>query len=196
MQLNCNIANCVPMVNDKVDAFTVCITRYNNQTWAERSAWLAANPDYACIYKAPVAIKSNIPYEAPLFVLEMNNDTNQIMGIGRIVNELRADRSYRMYADQNYNRYTYLGRQRVDRAGIMQQKENAAIIEMLERLLFYGARHAKRGQGIHELPAHIRNYPDGLATLLGVISRQFLPQFNLSRHCTETQRKKHTLLQT
>jgi len=182
------------MVNDNVDAFTVCITRYNNQTWAERSAWLAANPDYACIYKAPVAIKPNIPYEAPLFILEMNNDTNQIMGIGRIVNEVRADRSYRMYADQNYNRYTYLGRQRVDRAGIMQQKENAAIIEMLERLLFYGARHAKRGQGIHELPTHIRNYPDGLSTLLWFISRQFLPPFNLSRHCTETQRKKHTLL--
>jgi hypothetical protein len=79
-------------------AFTVCITRYNNKTWAERTAWLAANPDYACIYKSPVPIKSDIPYEAPLFVLEMNNDTNRIMGIGRIVNEVRADRAYRIYA--------------------------------------------------------------------------------------------------
>ena len=162
------------MPQPDVTAITVCITRYNNQTWSERSAWLAANPDYACIYKAPVAIKSNIPYEAPLFVLEMNNDTNQIMGIGRIVNELRADRSYRVYGDQNYNRYTYLGRQRLDRASIMQRKENAAIIEILERLLFYGARHAKRGQGIHELPSHIRNYPDALATLRRFISRQFI----------------------
>ena len=154
------------------DAFTVCITRYNNQTWRERTEWLAANPEYRCIYKSPVAIKSNIPYESPLFVIEMNNDTNQIMGIGRIVNEIRADRSYRIYADQNYNRYTYLGRQRVDRAGI---------IETLERLLFYGARHAKRGQGIHELPAHIRNYPGALSAMLWFISRQFLPnQCNLS----------------
>ena len=32
-------------------AFTVCITRYNNKTWAERIAWLAVNPEYACIYK-------------------------------------------------------------------------------------------------------------------------------------------------
>ena len=136
---------------------SVCITRYNNQTWSERTAWLAANPDYACIYKSPVAIKSNIPYETPLFVLEMNNDTNQIMGVGRIINEIRADRSYRVYTDQNYNRYTYLGRQRLDRAVIMQSKINARIIETLERMLFYGARHAKRGQGIHELPARIRN---------------------------------------
>jgi hypothetical protein len=139
----------------------VCITRYNNQTWAERSAWLAANPDYACIYKAPVAIKSHIPYESPLFVLEMNNDTNQIMGVGHIVNEIRADRSYRVYADQNYNRYTYLGRQRVDRAVIMQSRINARIIETLERMLFYGARHAKRGQGIDLLPVRIRNNRPG-----------------------------------
>jgi hypothetical protein len=142
-------------------AFTVCITRYNNATWAERTAWLAANPDYACIYKSPVPIKSDIPYEAPLFVLEMNNDTNQIMGIGRIVNEIRADRSYRIYTDQNYNRYTYLGRQRLDRAVIMQSRANARIIETLERMLFYGGRHAKRGQGIHELPARIRNNRPG-----------------------------------
>lgn len=142
-------------------AFTVCITRYNNQTWAERTAWLAANPEYKCIYKSPVAIKSNIPYEAPLFVLEMNNDTNQIMGVGRIVNEIRADRSYRVYAEQNYNRYTYLGRQRVDRADILRQKEHVPVIETLERMLFYGARHVKRGQGIHELPHRIRNNKPG-----------------------------------
>ena len=138
-------------------AVTTCITRYNNQTWSERTAWIAANPDYACIYKSPVPIKTHIPYEAPLFVLEMNNDTNQIMGIGRIINEIRADRSYRIYADQNYNRYTYLGRQRLDRDFIMQSKMNARVIHALERMLFYGARHAKRGQGIHELPVHIRN---------------------------------------
>jgi hypothetical protein len=143
------------------NAAAVCITRYNTRTWTESRAWLAANPDHACIYKSPVAIKAGIPYEAPLFVLEMNNDTNQIMGVGRIVNEIRADRSYRVYADQNYNRYTYLGRQRVDRAVIMQSRINARIIETLERMLFYGARHAKRGQGIDLLPVCIRNNRPG-----------------------------------
>jgi hypothetical protein len=144
-------------------AVTVCITRYNNKTWAERIAWLAANPEYACIYKSPVPIKSDIPYEAPLFVLEMNNDTNQIMGVGRIVNEVRADRVYRVDTEQNYNRYTYLGRQRLDRADIMQQKEHAPVIETLERMLFYGARHAKRGHGIHELPVRIRKNRQGFS---------------------------------
>ena len=158
------------------EAFTICVTRYNNATWRERTEWLAENPEYKCIYKSPVAIKSNIPYESPMFIIEMNNDANQIMGVGRIINEIRADRSYRVYSDQNYNRYTYLGRQRVDRADIMQSTQNAVIIETLERLLFYGALHAKRGQGIHELPAHIRNYPDALSTLLWFISRQFFPK--------------------
>lgn len=90
----------------------------------------------------------------------MNNDTNQIMGVGRIINEIRADRPYRVYADQNYNRYTYLGRSRLDREVIMQSKVNACIIETLERMLFYGGRHAKRGQGIDELPVRIlKNKP-------------------------------------
>ena len=145
----------------KPAAATVCITRYNNRTWEQRTAWLAANPGYACIYKSPVAIKSNIPYEASLFVLEMNNDTNRIMGVGRIVNEIRADRGYRIYEDQNYNRYTYLGRQRLDRDVIMQSSVHARVLETLERMLFYGSRHAKRGHGIHELPVRIRkNRPD------------------------------------
>lgn len=154
--------NAIMIMNPAIAA-TVCITRYNNKTWAERTAWLAANPGYACIYKSPVAIKSDIPYEAPLFVLEMNNDTNQIMGVGRIVNEVRADRAYRMYDDQNYNRYTYLGRQRLDRADIMRSSVHALVLETLERMLFYGARHAKRGQGIHELPVRIRKNRSGFS---------------------------------
>jgi len=93
----------------------------------------------------------------------MNNDTNQIMGVGRIVNEIRADRSYRMYEDQNYNRYTYLGRQRLDRAVIVRSRANARVLETLERMLFYGARHAKRGQGIHELPVRIRKNRPGFS---------------------------------
>ena len=147
----------------KPAAATVCITRYNNQTWEQRTAWLAANPGYACIYKSPVAIKSDIPYEASLFVLEMNNDTNRIMGVGRIVNEIRADRGYRIYEDQNYNRYTYLGRQRLDRDVIMQSSVHARVLETLERMLFYGSRHAKRGHGIHELPVRIRKNRPGFS---------------------------------
>ena len=149
------------MTSSTAQATAVCVTRYNAQTWTERRAWLASNPDHACIYKSPVPIRSDIPYETPLFVLEMNNDTNRIMGVGRIINEIRADRTYRVYSDQNYNRYTYLGRQRLDRATIMQSRINARIIETLERMLFYGARHAKRGQGIDLLPTRIRNNRPG-----------------------------------
>ena len=149
------------MTTPPVDAFAVCVTRYNTATWTERTAWLDANPDYACIYKSPVPIRTDIPYETPLFVLEMNNDTNQIMGVGHIINEIRGDRSYRVYADQNYNRYTYLGRRRLDRAVIMRSRINARIIETLERMLFYGGRHCKRGQGIDLMPARIRNNRPG-----------------------------------
>ena len=157
------------------NAFTICITRYNNRTYAERNAWLSENPECKCIYKSPVPIKSTIPYQAPLFVLEMNNDTNQIMGIGRIINEIRADRPYRIYADQNYNRYTYLGRSRLDREVIMQSRVNVCIIETLERMLFYGSRHAKRGQGIDELPVRILSNRPGYS-FMQFISGLFKPK--------------------
>jgi hypothetical protein len=85
------------------------------------------------------------------------------MGVGRIVNEIRADRGYRIYEDQNYNRYTYLGRQRLDRDVIMQSSVHARVLETLERMLFYGSRHAKRGHGIHELPVRIRKNRPGFS---------------------------------
>lgn len=111
----------------------------------------------------------------------MNNDTNQIMGIGRIINEIRADRSYRVYADQNYNRYTYLGRARLDRTIIMQSRVNARIIETLERMLFYGARHAKRGQGIDELPIRILKNRPGysfMQFICGLFQQENPPQWH------------------
>jgi hypothetical protein len=45
----------------------------------------------------------------------------------------------------------------------MQQKEHVPVIETLERMLFYGARHAKRGHGIHELPVRIRKNRSGFS---------------------------------
>jgi len=157
---------------EKFKANTVCITRYNKQTLGERNKWLLNNPKYKCIYKSPIAIKSSIPYETRLFVLEMNNDTNQIIGIGIIVNEVRMDRGYQVYEDGNYNRYTYLGSERIDRSEIMKSKQNVIVIETLERLLFYGPRHSKRGQGIHELPKHILRNKFGFS-FTGYFSHMF-----------------------
>ena len=84
----------------------------------------------------------------------MNNSTNKIIGIGLIKNKNLLSKYYRIYDNQDYNRYTYRGKYWIDTSNITDiyfQK----VINVLEILLFKGATHLKRGQGITELPKRI-----------------------------------------
>lgn len=119
-------------------------TRFNNETWIENCRWRENNNFEGCIYNSPVYIKDNIPLQIPLFVIEMNNETNKIEGIGKITNYVYTDRKYKVYSDFNYNRYTYHGKIRINRDKI----QNIEKLEKLEKRLFKGKGHLKRGQGI------------------------------------------------
>ena len=130
------------------------VTRFNNTTWDENLRWREKNAHEGCIYNSPVYIKTNIPLEIPIFVIEMNNQSNQIMGIGRIINSVRADRRYKIYSDQNYNRFTYRGKKRVDSADL-QADEVKTQLERLEARIFRTKKHLKRGQGISLVPPDV-----------------------------------------
>ena len=77
----------------------------------------------------------------------MNNDTNKVLGIGRIINKLYTDQKYIIYDDRNYNRYTYKGKKRIDKQDI-----DPIELEKLEKRLFTTKSHLKRGQGITQVP--------------------------------------------
>ena len=70
---------------------------------------------HGCIYNAPVYIKTDVPLMISIYVIEMNNDINKIIGIGRVLNKVHTDGKYNIYRDQNYNRFTYRGKKRIDR---------------------------------------------------------------------------------
>ena len=130
-------------------------TRFNNNTWEENCRWREKNNFNGCIYNSPVYIKHNIPLQISLFVIEMNNQTNKIEGIGKIINYVHTDRKYKVYSDLNYNRYTYIGKVRINRDTI----KNKEKLEKLEERLFKGKSHLKRGQGILNVPTDIyRDY--------------------------------------
>ncbi len=120
------------------------VTRFNNNTWEENKRWREINNFKGCIYNTPVYIKSDIPLQITIFVIEMNNDTNMIEGIGKIINYVYTDRKYKVYSESNYNRYTYQGKKRIDRDMIKEKYR----LEKLEERLFKGKSHLKRGQGI------------------------------------------------
>jgi len=127
----------------------IITSRFTNATWSENEQYRARNKNIGCIYCAPELIASNIPLDSILFVLEMNNDTNKIMGIGLVRNHAYSG-LHRVYADGNYNRYVYVGKMRLSRQDFTEQEEK--VFQIMDKLLFTGTRHMKRGHGLKAFP--------------------------------------------
>jgi hypothetical protein len=127
-------------------------TRFNTTTWQENQRFLAKYPKIGCIYPSQEAISQSIPIDATVFILEMNNDENRILGIGIVKNHPICDPAkYRVYGDQNYNRFTYLSKQaRIDRKEMTEEEE--LYMKVFDRLCFKSAKHMKRLRGIKLFP--------------------------------------------
>jgi len=127
----------------------IAVTRFNATTFAENYSFNVGMNNGSWAYNTPVTLKQKYDNDSTFVLLEMNNTTNKIMGMS-IINHLYATHKYRMYGDDNYNRFCYFGKFRIDCAQF-DETENAEIISHLENICFKGKRHLKRGQGIHVL---------------------------------------------
>ena len=127
----------------------VLTSRFNNSTWSENTSFRKRNGKHGCVYCAPITVNHQIPYDSVMFVLEMNNDTNKIMGIGMVRNHPVHNR-YNVYQNNNFNRYVYAGKYRIDRS-VMTEEEDI-IIRAFDILCFTGNTHMKRGQGLTAFP--------------------------------------------
>ena len=125
-------------------------TRFTNDTWKQNCDYRKKRNIQGCIYGVPKRNGALIPVNGTMFVYEMNNEKNRIMGIGLIKNYLRVDKRYNIYRDGNYNRYTYKSDIRVDREEL--DDKEIETIEIVENLVFYSCGHIKRGQGITKIP--------------------------------------------
>ena len=135
---------------------TITTTRFNTDTFQQNRQYMQKKEINGCIYGTPMKMKHNIPMESSVYVIEMNNDTNKIEGIGLINNRLIIDKNYRIYKDMDYNRYIYKGKHRLD-VNIINDKFYKQVIHVLEHLLFKGERHCKRSHGITKLSDWIIN---------------------------------------
>jgi hypothetical protein len=132
----------------------IMTTRFNTQTWEENEAFRHKYPKIGCIYPALEPISSTIPQDNIIFVLEMNNDKNQIMGIGMMKNKSVCNPTkYKVYSEHNYNRYTYMGKRRIDRSEMVEEEET--VMKLFDILCFKGAKHMKRLRGIKMFPPEI-----------------------------------------
>jgi len=122
-------------------------TRFNNSTWQENQSF-CKKKEYPCAYCTPCPISESIKKESVMFVLEMNNDTNRIIGIGMLRNIPRKGNI--VYEEGNYNRFSYIGKKRIDRSQLDAREE--ALMNILDEKCFKGKGHLKRGQGLTLFP--------------------------------------------
>jgi hypothetical protein len=133
----------------------ILTTRFTTETFQENKRYRDIHV-IPCIYSSSLPISDKLPYQ-DYYVLEMNNSINRIMGIGKISKTLQPI-AY-MYTYKYYNRYTYKGTQYAE---IYCDKQNdndlpeeyKEIIKKVERKIFYGKGHLKRGSSFTSFPIY------------------------------------------
>lgn len=148
----------------------IVTTRFNNFTWSENDNYRKHNGKIGCIYPTPELNNTKITAEAILFVLEMNNDENRIMGIGMVRNRAIV-KKYRVYENENYNRYAYIGKMRIDRSEMTIEEDR--IMKVFDTLCFTGSRHMKRLQGIKAFPIDMLYRCSKIMDLVDFVSKMF-----------------------
>lgn len=132
--------------------FSVVTGRFNNETRDVNYAYRKKH-DFKCMYCIPYELSSKILYNTPVFVIEMNNETNKIEGIGFIKNKPATNRYYKVHNDGNTNRYTYIGNYFLERKVV--NDYNPLLVYILEEILFKGYTHSKRGSGLTTIPEKV-----------------------------------------
>jgi hypothetical protein len=118
-------------------------TRFTDETLQINRRY-RENQNVACIYGSLLKLSDQLPYEK-LFVLEMNNSQNKLVGIGVITKKFYPRE--KLYTDASYNMYTYKGKYH-----ILPEELPEEMIMELEKLLFYGKSHLKRGGSVSRFP--------------------------------------------
>lgn len=153
---------------------TLMTTRFNTETWNERERWVKTLQWDGAYYGTSKKVKTSI--NGLMLVLEMHNSENKVKAIGLVKAQVHpADRIHQIYEDRNYNHYIYKSKYRLILDQIELLPLEKKIIAIFNRLLFKGACHLKRGQGIMEMPYWIMKNKqiDFLKHLKALFARYF-----------------------
>jgi hypothetical protein len=155
--------------------FYLASTRFNNETYRENILYREKN-NYKVIYGTCVRIQSRYSLDTILFVIEMNNETNKIEGIGIIRNRISDDK-HKIYLNTDYNRYIYIGEYWLSREQILNSNDSE-LVEIFDTILFKGKSHVKRQAGISVLTKKLlTNWVYDLIDLEQRVKNLFLTEF-------------------
>lgn len=131
----------------KSKPFHIGTARFNNITYKENKDWKTKKKWEGCVYGFDKQIPMSVKKGEYIFVIEMNNDENIIMGIGLIKNIYKPSNRTKIYKNETWNKYVFKGKKHISREKLLRIDNGNITIKFLERILFYGYRHFKRGQG-------------------------------------------------
>jgi len=112
-----------------------------------------------CVYGSSKIVSEMVVTDSVMFILEMNNDKNQIEGVGMVRNTLQEPaatvgrRLFDIHKDGNLNRFVYIGSRRIDRKSMTEEEDEVFLA--LDLLCFYGNAHMKRCHGITMFPLDV-----------------------------------------
>jgi hypothetical protein len=156
--------------------FTIASTRFNNSTLVENLEY-RIKTNNACIYCSPQRMSPKIKADSLVFIVEMNNELNQIEGIGLIKNTIQHDKYFKVYEDCNLNRYVFKGKYRINREELI--RYNSKLVEILDIILFKGKTHLKRGSGITTITDKLlKNEKCEGLDIKSIIKEIFINNFN------------------
>jgi hypothetical protein len=130
----------------------VMTSRFNTKTIEENQIFRETSWPNGCVYCTPGEVSKSVPYLAKMIVLEMDNDKNRIFAVGKCLNKPIPNK-YKVYNEQNYNRYNFIGKTRILREDMNPIEE--AVLKALDQLCFRGNTHMKRGQGLRAFPTKL-----------------------------------------
>ena len=150
----------------------ITTTRFNDKTYQENRKFCETH-NIGCIYSTEESIGKNVRICSILFVLEMNNQENRITGIGMIKNMPPIYKKYQIYEEERYNRFSYIGKYRIDRKDMTPEEDE--ILQIFDTLCFKGKRHLKRLKGIKIFPFDLlyNEYKNNHKDLNHIITEMF-----------------------
>ena len=134
-------------------------TRYNSETWLQYMNWRKKyNLKESYYYSCPFPISNTISIGSTLYILEMHNSLNKIMGMGVVLLKEQDIKHYKIYDNENFNRFHYHSRLYINRDMLSKETlllQNGiwiSVLELLELVCFKGKRHSKRHMNIAKIP--------------------------------------------
>jgi hypothetical protein len=146
-------------------------TRFTNQTWEENRKY-CKKMNKECIYATSEPVSQGIISNNIMMILEMNNDTNRIIGIGLLKNKPYYEQ-HSIHQDTQYNKFSYIGNMRISRESMTPDEER--MMKVFDHLCFKGCDHQKRLKGIKSFPHNklYNIYQEMNIDLVAFISQMF-----------------------